>query len=132
MSMPHKNKFSWNVVISGYAKVGELDFARRLFNEMPRKNGIAWNAMIHGYAKDGYPRIALKLFKDLLNLEIGQTGSVWSLDMVHARMIVDGMEFDSLLGGSLVNMNGKCGDLNSASGVLNAMKDPDDYSLCLL
>lgn len=153
LSVPHKNEFSWNVVISGYAKAGELDVARRLFNEMPRKNGIAWNVMIHGYAKNGYPRMALSLFKDLLNSKIGQMGSVWSLDMiilttvvgacsnlgsldwgkqVHARMIVDGMEFDSVLGSSLVNMYGKCGDLNSANGVLNALKDPDDYSMSAL
>ncbi|KAL2519965.1 putative pentatricopeptide repeat-containing protein [Forsythia ovata] len=153
LSMPHKNEFSWNVVISGYAKAGELDVARRLFDEMPRKNGIAWNAIIHAYAKNGYPRIALRLFKDLLNSEIGQMGSVWSLDMfilttvfgacadlgsldwgkqVHARMVVDGMEFDSVLGSSLVNMYGKCGDLDCASGILNAMKDPDDYSVSAL
>ncbi|CAA3016250.1 pentatricopeptide repeat-containing At1g77010, mitochondrial [Olea europaea subsp. europaea] len=153
LSMPYKNEFSWNVVISRYAKAGELDVARRLFNEMPSKNGIAWNAMIHGYAKNGYPRMALRLFQDLLNSEIGQMGSVSSLDMiiyttavgactdlgsldwgkqVHSRMIVDGMEFDSVLGSSLVNMYGKCSDLDSASDVLNAMKDPDDYSMSAL
>ncbi|KAK6132237.1 hypothetical protein DH2020_034020 [Rehmannia glutinosa] len=47
-------------------------------------------------------------------------------------MIVDDVEFDSVLGSSLVNMYGKCGDLDSASCVLNAMEDPDDYSLSSL
>ncbi|KAI3464591.1 hypothetical protein Pfo_021254 [Paulownia fortunei] len=152
-SMPHKNDFSWNVILSGLARAGELDVARHLFNEMPKKNGIAWNTMIHGYARNGRARMALVLFKDFLKWETNESGGILSWDpfvlatvvgacselggldlgkQVHARMIVDDVEFDSVLGSSLVNMYGKCGDLDSASRFLNTMEDPDDYSLSSL
>ncbi|KAK3011093.1 hypothetical protein RJ639_011547 [Escallonia herrerae] len=51
---------------------------------------------------------------------------------IHARIIAEEVEFDSALGSSLVNLYGKCGDLDSASHALNAMDDPDDFSLSAL
>ncbi|KAH6800060.1 Pentatricopeptide repeat superfamily protein [Perilla frutescens var. hirtella] len=152
-SMPHKNEFSWNVILSGMTRAGEMDVARRMFNEMPSKNGIAWNTMIHGYARNGRSGVALLLFKEFLKWEAIESGGAvrWdpfvlatvvgaclefgSLDLgkqVHARMIVDGVEFDAVLGSSLVNMYGKCRDLDNAGRILNAMEDPDDYSLSSL
>ncbi|XP_073134801.1 putative pentatricopeptide repeat-containing protein At1g77010, mitochondrial [Henckelia pumila] len=152
-SMPEKNEFSWNVVISGLAKVGELDVVRQLFHVMPWKNGIAWNTMIHGYAKNGRPNMALGFFKEFLKWEALKTGGVSSLDpfvlatvvgactelggldwgkQIHARMIVDYIEFDSVMESSLVNMYSKCGDLDSASHLLDAMEYPDDYSMSSL
>ncbi|KAA8538343.1 hypothetical protein F0562_027834 [Nyssa sinensis] len=148
-STPYKNDFSWNVVISGLAKGGELEISRRVFNEMPRKNGIAWNSMIHGYASNGCPREALRLFKDLnsdphelsrgdtfiLATVIGACTDLVALDLgkqIHGRIIIDEVEFDSVLGSSLVNMYGKCSDLDSANHVLNRMQEPDDFSVSAL
>ncbi|GFP90901.1 putative pentatricopeptide repeat-containing protein at1g77010 mitochondrial [Phtheirospermum japonicum] len=51
---------------------------------------------------------------------------------VHARVVIDDVAFDSVLGSSLVNMYGKCGDSDSTSRVLNGMDDSDDYSLSSL
>ncbi|XP_034675347.1 putative pentatricopeptide repeat-containing protein At1g77010, mitochondrial [Vitis riparia] len=148
-SMPHKDAFSWNVVISGFAKEGDLEVARRLFNEMPWKNGIAWNSMIHGYACNGRPKEAVGLFKDLslnplerlcgdtfvLATVVGTCTNLGALDcgkQIHARIVVDEVEFDSVLGSSLVNLYGKCGDIDSANHVLNLMKEPDAFSLSAL
>ncbi|CAK9174299.1 unnamed protein product [Ilex paraguariensis] len=148
-SMPHKNDFSWNMVISGFVKRGELEIARGLFNEMPTKNGVAWNSMIHGYAQNGCPKEALKLFKDLncdpvevshrdafvMATVVGASSDLLALNLgrqIHARIVVDLLDFDSVLGSSLVNMYGKCGDMDSASHVLNFMEDPDDFSLSAL
>ncbi|KAJ0086736.1 hypothetical protein Patl1_08198 [Pistacia atlantica] len=147
--MPHKNDFSWTLVISGFAKSGELDTARRLLNDMPRTNGVAWNSMIHGYLKNGRARDAVKMFKDMdsetfgrlrgdtfvLATVIGACADLAALlcgKQIHSRIVIDGLEFDSVLGSSLVNLYGKCGDLDSANHVLNMMKEPDDFSLSAL
>ncbi|KAF5467839.1 hypothetical protein F2P56_012051 [Juglans regia] len=148
-SMPHKNEFSWSMVVSGFAKAGKLEVARSLFNEMPRKNGIAWNSMIHGYARNGCATEAVNLFKDLnsdaseilhrdsyvLATVIGACSDLAALDcgkQIHARIVIDQVEFDSVLSTSLINMYGKCSDLDSANHVLNMLKEPDDYSLSAL
>ncbi|XP_058097386.1 putative pentatricopeptide repeat-containing protein At1g77010, mitochondrial [Magnolia sinica] len=148
-SMPHKNVFSWNAVISGFAKCGNLETARQLFNDMPMRNATAWNSMIHGYVRHGRPQEALWLFKSLkldsvessqidnfiLATAIGACANLEALDcgkQIHTHIVVSKVEFDSVLGSSLVNMYGKCKDLDSASHVLNLMKEPDEFSLSAL
>lgn len=148
-SMPHKNEYSWNVVVSGFAKAGELQIARSLFNDMPKRNAVAWNSMIHCYAQNGYAREAMKLFKDLnsdpsevlyrdtfvLATVIGACSDLEALDcgkQIHARILIDEVECDSVLSSSLIHMYGKCGDPDSANHALNMLKEPDDFSLSAL
>ncbi|XP_050213376.1 putative pentatricopeptide repeat-containing protein At1g77010, mitochondrial [Mercurialis annua] len=147
--MPCKNEFSWNVVIAGFVKACELGVARRLFNEMPRRNGIAWNSMIHGYARNGLAREALKLFKELnlnpLDESCGDTfvlasvigacadlGAVECGKQIHARIVINDLECDSVLFSSLINLYAKCADLDSANYALNMMDEVDDFSLSAL
>ncbi|KAI3768743.1 hypothetical protein L2E82_19574 [Cichorium intybus] len=148
-AMPHKNTFSWNTIISGLIKATKLNLARKLFNEMPVKNAVAWNSMIHGYAQNGQPAKAISLFKDLKS----SCDGVWHIDIyvlatvfgactdllglklgkiIHGSTIVSGVKFDQVLGSSIVNMYGKCGDLDTASLVLHTLPYPDDFSLSSL
>lgn len=148
-SMPEKNEFSWNLVVLGLVKEGELDMGRRLFEEMPRKNGVALNAIIHGYSRNGRSREAIRVFKDwnaemwgsmcddsfVLATVIGACTDLLALDwgkQISSCIIVNAVEVDSVLGSALVNLYGKCGELDCARHVLNSMADPDDYSLSAL
>ncbi|XP_006364856.1 putative pentatricopeptide repeat-containing protein At1g77010, mitochondrial [Solanum tuberosum] len=151
--MPSKNEFSWNVVILGLVKAEELGVARSLLSEMPRKNEVVWNGLIHGYAKMGFPGVALCLFKEFIDWDFRETGAASHIDsfvlatalgacanarsvdlgkQIHARIIVDEVEVDSVLASSLVNMYGKGGDLDNASYILNRMQNPDNFSLSAL
>ena len=40
-------------MVVGYITVGDLEEAKRLFNEMPQKNVASWNAIICGLVKLG-------------------------------------------------------------------------------
>ncbi|KAF5749084.1 pentatricopeptide repeat-containing family protein [Tripterygium wilfordii] len=147
--MPHKNDFSWNTVISGFAKAGELDIARNMFNEMPKRDAVAWNIMIHSYARNGCAAEAVGLFKELISnpLEVscGDTfvfasvigactnlGALKYGKQIHAHILVTRVEFDSVLGSSLINFYGKCCDLDSASHIFDRMACPDEFSLSAL
>lgn len=147
--MPQKNDFSWTLVISGFAKSGELDTARSLLNDMPRTNGVAWNSMIHSYVRNGRAGEAVKMFKNMnsetferlrgdtfvLATIIGACADLAALQcgkQIHSRIVIDGLDVDAVLGSSLVNLYGKCGDLDSANHVLSTMKAPDDFSLSAL
>ncbi|KAF7831192.1 putative pentatricopeptide repeat-containing protein [Senna tora] len=147
--MPLKNDYSWNVVISGFAKAGELEVAHSLFDAMPRKNELVWNSMIHGYARIGEPGKAVMLFKNLnsdplevrhrdkfiLATVLGACTDLLALNcgkQIHARLLIDDMELDSVLCSSLTNLYGKCGDLVAADHITNIVKEPDDFSLSAL
>uniref|UniRef100_A0A7N0UTH0 Pentatricopeptide repeat-containing protein n=1 Tax=Kalanchoe fedtschenkoi TaxID=63787 RepID=A0A7N0UTH0_KALFE len=147
--MPDKNEFSWNAVITGFVKLGELGVARGLFDEMPRRNGVVWNSIIHGYAQNGCPREAVRLFKVLSSDPVEESrsdrfvmatlvGACTDLELlhsgkqIHARIIIDNLDFDSVLASSLINFYAKNGDLYSASHVFEKMDELNDFCLSAL
>ncbi|KAL8192831.1 hypothetical protein R6Q57_027279 [Mikania cordata] len=145
-AMPGKNSFSWNMIISLFVRTGKLNLARKFLDQMPVKNGVAWNSMIHGYAENGQSLQALSLFKDMksqpchldvyvLATVFGACADLLALKLgkaIHAFIVVNGVKFDPALGSSIVNMYGKCGDLDYASLVLHSLPYPDDFSLSSL
>ncbi|KAK4489465.1 hypothetical protein RD792_005274 [Penstemon davidsonii] len=49
--MTEMNVVSWNAMIAGDAKSGDLVAAKKLFDEMPTRDVISWTCMITGYAQ---------------------------------------------------------------------------------
>ncbi|KAI4318216.1 hypothetical protein L6164_026008 [Bauhinia variegata] len=105
--------------------------------------------MIHGYAQNGKPSKALALFKNL-NLDqlevmhrdtfifatiLGACTDLLALScgkQIHACILIDGLELDSVLCSSVINLYGKCGDFDCADRVMNIMNEPDDFFLSAL
>ena len=48
-----------------YAKCGNFNTARDLFDKMPKRNLVAWNSMIAGYNQYGQAEEALGVFSDM-------------------------------------------------------------------
>ncbi|OEL37960.1 Pentatricopeptide repeat-containing protein [Dichanthelium oligosanthes] len=55
----------WSVMVSGYARAGEINMAQRLFDEMPNKDLVAWTVLIGGYVQSGRYDEALRLFEEM-------------------------------------------------------------------
>ncbi|KAG7587333.1 Pentatricopeptide repeat [Arabidopsis thaliana x Arabidopsis arenosa] len=141
--MPERDGYSWNVVVSGFAKAGELSVARRLFNAMPEKDVVTMNSLLHGYILNGYAEEALRLFKELklsadaitLTTVLKACAELEALKcgkQIHAQILIGGVECDSKMNSSLVNVYAKCGDLRMASYMLEQIGEPDDHSLSTL
>ncbi|ESQ27416.1 hypothetical protein EUTSA_v10018228mg [Eutrema salsugineum] len=141
--MPERDGYSWNVVVSGFAKAGELVVARRLFDAMPEKDVVTLNSLLHGYSLNGYAEEALRLFKELkLSVDVitmttllGACAKLEALKcgkQIHARILIGGVEYDTVMNSSLVNMYAKCGDLRMASNLVDQIGEPDDHSLSAL
>ncbi|XP_039066095.1 pentatricopeptide repeat-containing protein At2g22410, mitochondrial-like [Hibiscus syriacus] len=49
-SMPsNKSTAAWSSLVSGYARCGETEAARKMFDQMEQRDLICWTAMISGY-----------------------------------------------------------------------------------
>ncbi|KAJ9167405.1 hypothetical protein P3X46_022060 [Hevea brasiliensis] len=57
--------FVHNSLVSMYAKIGELEIARCLFDKMPERDAVSWNAIISGYASKGMWKEAFELFEKM-------------------------------------------------------------------
>lgn len=59
------NVFIWNALTDMYAKCGEIDKARWLFDRLTHKNVVSWNLMISAYLKNGQSKKSVDLFHEM-------------------------------------------------------------------
>nr|CAD1820675.1 unnamed protein product [Ananas comosus var. bracteatus] len=60
--MPARDVVSWNSMVAGLAKAGDMDRAFALFESIPEKNPASWNGLICGYVCRGNMIKARELF----------------------------------------------------------------------
>ncbi|CAL9248118.1 unnamed protein product [Arabidopsis halleri] len=63
--MSERDTVSWNSMLGGLVKAGELRDARKLFDEMPQRDLISWNTMLDGYARCTEMSKAFELFEKM-------------------------------------------------------------------
>lgn len=109
--MPHRNAFSWNVLIGGYAKAGFLDEALSLYYKMQ------WA----GIRPDVYTfPCVLRTCGGMRDLQKGKE--------VHVHVIQYGFEENVDVINSLITMYVKCGNLRSARVLFNKMPRRDSIT----
>ncbi|CAO2036993.1 unnamed protein product [Urochloa humidicola] len=57
--------YVWNALVGMYAKCGEPEDARRVFDGMPARDVVSWNAMVSGYASAGMWGEAFELLQQV-------------------------------------------------------------------
>lgn len=78
-----------------YAKCGDLELSRWIFNRMPRKDTIAWNSMIIAYSMHGNGEEALLLFKNMINYGIKPNSVTFTgvfSGCSHSRLVDEGLQ----------------------------------------
>ncbi|KAK9085225.1 hypothetical protein Sjap_025636 [Stephania japonica] len=68
-SQEHRDVATWNTMISGYCKNGQIKNAQHLFDEMPQRDVITWNTMLGGFYRSNDMENLVGCF-----LEMGRTG----------------------------------------------------------
>nr|UPT49472.1 pentatricopeptide repeat protein AaPPR574 [Agave angustifolia] len=69
--MPTKNVFTYNSMLSGYARLGMISASRRIFDKMPVRDVVSWNTMIIAFAQGGQCRNAVDFYVKLRRSSIG-------------------------------------------------------------
>lgn len=55
-----------NTLMDAYAKCGEIDVSRKVFDGMDEKDVFSWNSMISEYAQNGLSAEAFSVFSDMM------------------------------------------------------------------
>ncbi|KAG9446616.1 hypothetical protein H6P81_012744 [Aristolochia fimbriata] len=141
--MPFRNVVSWTTMIVGYTKNGLVDVARRLFDEMRERNLITWTAMITGYSQNGQPSEALALFDRMVTSTgirpdaatmtgvisaIAQLGRPELANSIQSFIEKNKIEKNERVLTALLDMFGKCGNMQEACRVFDEIPKPDVYS----
>ncbi|RAL54871.1 hypothetical protein DM860_013567 [Cuscuta australis] len=77
------NIYVLTALVDMYAKCGNIETARQLFDTMLERNAVTWNAMISGYGLHGFGRESLMLFDRMLSSGVYPT-EVTFLSLLYA------------------------------------------------
>ncbi|XVF54000.1 hypothetical protein PTKIN_Ptkin05aG0146300 [Pterospermum kingtungense] len=143
--MLNRDVVSWNSVIIGYLRGGYLDMALELFTSMENRNIITWNSMITGFVQGGRGKEALQLFHKMQNISndnikpdkitmaslLSACASLGAIDhgkWIHGYLSRSGVECDVVIGTALIDMYGKCGNVERAYEVFTEMPKKDNLA----
>ncbi|KAG2592505.1 hypothetical protein PVAP13_5NG556600 [Panicum virgatum] len=138
--MPTKNMVTWNVMITGFAAWGEVEYARILFEHMPCKNVVSWTGLIDGYTRACLSGEAVALFRHMIAggisrfspseitvlaviPAISNLGGILMGEMLHGYCEKNGLVSDVWVGNSLIDMYAKIGSVQNSLKVFNEMLD---------
>ncbi|XP_030465967.1 pentatricopeptide repeat-containing protein At5g66520-like [Syzygium oleosum] len=138
--MPQRTTVSWNTMITGFAKSGDVEKARSVFAEMPRRDVSSWSAMIAAYVNYGSVVSGLVLFREMMVKErlfpdqvtvcsaltgcarIGSCGLLAGKS-IHGFVVKNSWEMNVAIGTVLVDMYTKCGFFKQAVRIFDMMKE---------
>ncbi|XP_074585309.1 LOW QUALITY PROTEIN: pentatricopeptide repeat-containing protein At2g34400-like [Curcuma longa] len=127
-------------LLTMYARCGQVGLARKLFDEIAVRDSVSWNSMLSGYAKMGCAGEAVELFRRMRSEGLVEPDEVtlvsvlaacgdlgdMSLGMWLEELVGEyGLVLNSFLGSSLIDMYGKCGDLDLARRVFDRLAKKD-------
>ncbi|KAG4941820.1 hypothetical protein JHK87_045691 [Glycine soja] len=129
--MSDRSVVSFTAMVSGFARVGDVESAVRVFGEMLDRDVPSWNALIAGCTQNGAFTQGIELFRRMVfecNRPNGVTvvcalsacGHMGMLQLgrwIHGYVYKNGLAFDSFVLNALVDMYGKCGSLGKARKV---------------
>ncbi|KAG9458760.1 hypothetical protein H6P81_003268 [Aristolochia fimbriata] len=127
---------SWNAIIDGYAKMGEVDGAKKLLQEMPQRSLMSWTALITGYVHSGRYRDALDCFRSMQKdgvrpdertlvsvlPSVSRLGTLSLGTWIHSYVENSGMEMNVFLRSAMIDMYAKCGSINKALELFESME----------
>ncbi|XP_006342693.1 pentatricopeptide repeat-containing protein At5g66520-like [Solanum tuberosum] len=127
-NMCERDDVSWTTLISGYAQLGYLDEAFQVFDSITEKSSVIWNAMISAYVQSNRFHEAFALFERMGSEGVvvdkflaasmlsacTRLGALKQGEWIVEHVKKSGIELDSKLGATIIDMYCKCGCLDKA------------------
>ncbi|KAH9292649.1 hypothetical protein KI387_042166 [Taxus chinensis] len=128
-----------NALVTMYAKCGNLENSRKVFDEMPQRDVVSWTAMIAGYAQKEHGLEALELFCEMQSVSLkpdhvtlasvvmacSSVGALEQGKQVHVPIVKIGVELDISVGTTLFTMYAKCGGIEDAQLLFDKLPKRD-------
>ncbi|GAB4841647.1 hypothetical protein Ancab_022362 [Ancistrocladus abbreviatus] len=130
-----------NTLIDMYAKCGHMNYVEGVFRKLPSKDHISWTTVIAGYAQSKCYIKALKVFweaqADGMPVDAMMIGSILLVCIglkqlhyakeLHCYTTKTGL-WDLVIGNTLMDAYGECGNIGYASRVFNFIQKKDVVS----
>ncbi|XP_066324335.1 pentatricopeptide repeat-containing protein At1g33350-like [Miscanthus floridulus] len=131
------SEFGTTPTVSGYARAGKVGDAIVLFERMPKRDVAAWNAIIAGCSQNGLFVEAVGIFGRMVDAGFwpnattvscvlsacGHLGMLKIGKLIHCYAWRTCVGFGSSVLNGLIDMYGKCGNLEGARWIFDEVSD---------
>ncbi|KAK7275865.1 hypothetical protein RIF29_16991 [Crotalaria pallida] len=138
----HQDIFVMSFLVNVYAKCGNMENARKVFDKMPRRDDIAWSTLLVGYVQNSQPKHAIRGFQEMLYagsypsnftlaIALNACTSLQSLklgDQFHAYIIKYNIGYDASIGNALCSLYSKFRKLKLALNAFRRIKEKNVIS----
>ncbi|KAK4789694.1 hypothetical protein SAY86_016998 [Trapa natans] len=133
--IPLRDIVSWNAMVFGYAGCGMMKAAKDMFDLMLDRDVISWNCLISGFVRNGDYVKSIGLFMEMRWVGVGFDPTTLSIILkassiledlmmgvqIHVLAIRMGFHENVVAASALVNMYGKCKQLESSLQLFHEM-----------
>nr|XP_027095764.1 putative pentatricopeptide repeat-containing protein At1g69350, mitochondrial [Coffea arabica] len=139
-----KDMYIDTALIDMYAKCGELQIARKVFDSMLERSVVSWSTLLGAYGMHGQVDAAILVFKEMVESGI-RPNTITFMNILsacsHAGNLEEGKKFFNSMRNDfgiepnsehyacLVDLLSRAGDLNGAYSVILSMPSPVDASI---
>eukprot|EP01018_Ginkgo_biloba_P007726 Gb_41233 [translate_table: standard] len=131
--------FVESALVDMYAKCGNIQKARHVFDKMHHRNVVSWTAIIAAYAQNGQGTESLKLFRQMKLAGVKPESKTFASVLpacaklaaleqgvkIHEEIIRNGFQSDVFVENALVDMYAKCGSIRKARELFDKMPQPN-------
>ncbi|KAK9282538.1 hypothetical protein L1049_005459 [Liquidambar formosana] len=126
-------------LVASYARVGDMESARQVFDKICKRGVDVWNAMIIAYSRKDYPVEVLSLYHQMVLEGVRPDSSTYTVvlkacaslsdlkmgEEIRCQAVDCGYECDLFVGSSVLNLYAKCGKIDEAMVVFDKMPRRD-------
>lgn len=134
--------FTTNHLMNCYVRLQKTAQASQLFDEMREPNVVSYTSLMSGYVNVGEPQICLGLFRGMQKSTVLPNDFTFATAVnacsilanlrrgkqIHAHVEVFGFQYNLVVCSSLVDMYGKCNEVDLARRVFDSMEDKNVVS----
>ncbi|KAI3967683.1 hypothetical protein MKX01_039593 [Papaver californicum] len=131
--------FISSALVDMYGKCGCLEMAREVFDRIPSKSVVSWNSMISGFGLKGDIHSCLEIFRRMNSENAMPTSTTISSLLIacsryaklqegkflHGYLIRNGVEINTFISSSLMDLYFKCGSIGMAEQVFKSTPKTD-------
>ncbi|KAL5562232.1 hypothetical protein UlMin_031979 [Ulmus minor] len=137
--MPEGDVVASTIMITSYFNYRLVEEAISVFNGLRDKDTVCFTAMVDGLVKSGEMNRALEVFRQMQMEDVkpneativcvlsacSQLGTLELGRWVHSYMEKYNIKLNYIVGGALINMYSRCGDIDKAQRVFGEAKERD-------
>ncbi|KAI5066611.1 hypothetical protein GOP47_0019235 [Adiantum capillus-veneris] len=130
-----KNVYTWTIMLSACVDCGKIIDAFDIFEQMPERDIVGWNIIILACVQHGLSSQAKKYYQSLL--QEGTPNKITFLHIlplcddreqlndIHGQIAKTGLDCDTIIANSLLNMYGKYDNLKKAEQIFKRVPQHD-------